>query len=304
MFSCLTALHNLKGRDIRSKVPLSREVVEKLQKEHGRDEDQSRGTYVSRGQGKHRGAQSFRSGYSSRRTTIAEASSELGDFLLDDLTQKRRSQYRSKINPGMQSVHRGRRLSSVSYNLGGQSSRRTSVTDDFSDFGDFGQDAVSPRKQAPYLPSLLSRGRGTHASTLQVERDHGTYNTGARLSIFNTAYRLNTVDTATKNVFGRSKSRNVATISSERPPLETWEDLLNYQPEPYVEKEGKSGGMVFQIGVITKFMRWYRFVCYIYFFPNLSSPAFKLALCHLIDSLALRQTLWFLINQWLSDLIG
>ncbi|XP_060555550.1 uncharacterized protein LOC132716321 isoform X1 [Ruditapes philippinarum] len=147
IFNVLRALHNLKVRDIRSKVPLSREAVERLQRDHFREEDYSRGTYVS-------------------------------------------------------------------------------------------------------------RGRGTPASALHVEGDHGDgSHTAGRLSIFNTAKRANTFDNVTKSVFGRRKSKNVGT--TERPALETWEDLLNVQPEPYKEKPG-SGNIGFQMGVITKFMRWYR----------------------------------------------
>ena len=42
-----------------------------------------------------------------------------------------------------------------------------------------------------------------------------------------------------------------------RPMLETWEDLINVQPQEYREEAlPTSFGM--QAGILSKFMRWYR----------------------------------------------
>lgn len=210
IYRVLTALHNIKVRDIKSKVPLSKDVVERLQKENAREDDSrgSRGAYVSRVRGKQQSSYGFRGGYGSRRTSLAQSEvfSEFGDF--DDTSprkQKRKKTLLPKINQPTVS-RRARKMSAVE-----------KIGEEL-----FGSAALAAFSRAARKVNLAEQVNKTLSQLRGDQR----------------------------------RSRNVPSISTERPALETWEDLLNVQPEPY--KDDHHGGLAFQIGVLTKFMRWYR----------------------------------------------
>ena len=55
------------------------------------------------------------------------------------------------------------------------------------------------------------------------------------------------------------RSRNISeTVQPGRPTLETWEDFLNVQPQDFREDPAQGQSFGLQVGIVTKFMRWYR----------------------------------------------
>ncbi|XP_060555552.1 uncharacterized protein LOC132716321 isoform X3 [Ruditapes philippinarum] len=141
-----------------------------------------------------------------------------------------------------QNTQQSRRLSVASYNQGGFNPLRSSAADTFGDNADLLSDDETQKK----TPAWQQKTSDLPMS--QKKRSIGEKSTPLTFRSFAKKVTMN----GNKS---RRKSKNVGT--TERPALETWEDLLNVQPEPYKEKPG-SGNIGFQMGVITKFMRWYR----------------------------------------------
>ncbi|XP_052249170.1 uncharacterized protein LOC127856981 isoform X2 [Dreissena polymorpha] len=102
-------------------------------------------------------------------------------------------------------------------------------------------------------PYNVPRAIRQRTSVVDVDNESNTSERGTtRQSIVGASRRANPLDMG--KGFGRRRSRMAGPMPvSDMRGLETWEDFLNVQSEEYKDAHGS---LHFQIGIISKFMRW------------------------------------------------
>ncbi|KAL4218097.1 hypothetical protein ACF0H5_022833 [Mactra antiquata] len=255
IFNILTALHNMKVRDIRSKTPLSKDVVERLMKEQQNKEEgdgkSSRGTYGDRWTSRRVGRLSNITVTRPVSTLIAEIDKELDpkNILL------RNTEANNSWTRNTKPRFFGRNTDVSTAHMDEGPPPEVLNTPRMSIFGQMKKfNAVDNASKAVFGRRKMLKARRES----RIEKGVAETNDGDTLSVFQTVKKMQALDSINKNFLNltRRRSRNASSLA-ERPALETWEDLLNVQPEQYKEEQ-PTGTIAFQVGVVAKFMRWYR----------------------------------------------